>query len=157
MHPIDARELALRLMRDHGLAGWGFRFDRARRRFGSCRSTERVITLSRPLVILNSADQVRDTILHEIAHALSPGDGHGSVWRQKCREIGAAPRRCYTDDEVLSPARGAARYRFGCHACGWWVERRRLMRRKYVCAKCRGVVVYEERIFQSTNRVHPDP
>ncbi|HZZ43842.1 MAG TPA: SprT-like domain-containing protein [Tepidisphaeraceae bacterium] len=145
MLPIEARDLAVRLMREHGLAGWGFRFDRARRRFGSCRWTERVITLSRPLVILNSPEQVRDTILHEIAHALAPGDGHGAAWRQKCREVGAMPRRCYTDEEVVSPARGAAPYRMGCRSCEWWVERRRIVRRKYVCAKCRGAVVYEER------------
>ena len=44
---------------------------------------------------LSSLDQVRDTILHEIAHALvGPGHGHDAVWKRKCREVGARPERC---------------------------------------------------------------
>jgi hypothetical protein len=42
-------------MRRHGLfeAGWRFRFDHARRRFGCCRYGPKLITLSRPLTLLN--------------------------------------------------------------------------------------------------------
>ncbi|HLL87936.1 MAG TPA: SprT-like domain-containing protein [Tepidisphaeraceae bacterium] len=146
MHLTDARDLAVALMKRHGLdaAGWRFRFDHARRRFGCCKFSEKAITLSRPLTLLNPSDQVRDTILHEIAHALTPGDGHGRKWRAACVRVGANPRRCYSDDEVVSPPRRPVPYRYGCRACGWWVDRRRVMRgRKYVCAKCRGPVVYE--------------
>jgi len=133
-------------MRLHGLDGWSFRFDHARRRFGSCRYGQKLITLSRPLTMLNTEEQVRDTLLHEIAHALTPGDGHGVRWKQKCRQIGARPVRCYGDDAVVSPPRSAARYRLGCLACGWWVDRRRLTRRKLICRQCRGHLVYEDRI-----------
>src|SRR2546421_7680141 len=103
MHLSDARTLATELMQKHGLAEWRFRFDHAGRRFGSCRTSQKLITLSRPLTILNSSDQVRDTILHEIAHALTPGDGHGERWRAMCQQIGAAAIRCYDDDAVVSP------------------------------------------------------
>lgn len=146
MHPHEAMSLARTLMLQHGLVGWRFRFDHARRRFGSCRYGERAITLSRPLTLLNNQEQVRDTILHEIAHALTPGDGHGAKWKAKCIEIGANPARCYDDDTVRSPARRPARYRFGCRTCNWWVERRRLTRNRYVCARCRGKLVYEQRV-----------
>ena len=110
MHPHDARTLAWDLMRLYGLAdaGWRFRFDHARRRFGRCDYTNRRITLSRPLTLLNAEPEVRDTVLHEIAHALCPGDGHGPRWKAKCREIGARPVRCYSDATVLSPPRSAA-------------------------------------------------
>lgn len=146
MHPVEARNLALELMRHHGLSGWSFRFDHARRRFGSCRLREKAITLSRPLTILNSVEQVRDTLLHEIAHALTPGDNHGSRWRAACLRIGANPKRCYTEEEVTSPPRRPAPYRLGCRSCDWWVERRRKMSgKRYVCAKCRGPLTYVER------------
>lgn len=148
MHPYDAQELARELMRRHGLfeAGWRFRFDHARRRFGCCHYRLKVITLSRPLTLLNREVEVRDTLLHEIAHALTPGDGHGARWRAKCREIGARPRRCYDDRSVASPPRRPARYEWGCRACGWWVERRRRTRGAFVCAQCSAKLLYRPRV-----------
>jgi predicted SprT family Zn-dependent metalloprotease len=142
-------------MQRHGLidAGWRFRFDHARRRFGACRYGEKAITLSRPLALLNAEPEVRDTLLHEIAHALCPADGHGSKWKAKCREIGARPARCYTEQTVVSPPRAAARYLFGCRACNWWVERRRRTNRRYVCRHCRGPLLYRDRATGDVERV----
>src|SRR5438477_1023387 len=119
MYLYEAAHLAKDLMSQHGLVDWKFSFDHARRRFGRCDYTNRLITLSRPLTLLNSLDEVRDTILHEIAHALCPKDGHGSRWRATCRRIGARPACCYTDTSVVSPPRAPARYRFGCPQCKW--------------------------------------
>lgn len=147
MHPHDAARLARELMNRHGLldSGWRFQFDHARRRFGTCRYREKTITLSKPLTLLNAEAEVRDTILHEIAHALCPGDGHGVRWKAACRRIGARPRRCYTDATVTSPPRAAAKYAFGCPPCGWWVDRRRVTANRYVCARCRGKLVYRDK------------
>jgi predicted SprT family Zn-dependent metalloprotease len=161
LHPHDARNLAWQLMQQHGLSaqGWRFQFDHARRRFGACRYGRKLITLSRPLVLLNPEAEVRDTILHEIAHALCPGDGHGVRWKQKCREIGARPARCYREESVAAPPRAAARYEYGCGACGWWVERRRVTVNRYVCARCRGGLVYRDRVsgqlFRTVARAAP--
>jgi predicted SprT family Zn-dependent metalloprotease len=136
MNLYEAANLARQLMADHGLAGWSFQFDHARRRFGCCN-----YTLSRSLTLLNPIDSVRDTLLHEIAHALTPGKNHGPAWRAKCAEIGAKPQRCYTDDAVVSPPRPPARYRMGCPSCDWWADRRRQVRgRKYLCKRCGGPV-----------------
>jgi predicted SprT family Zn-dependent metalloprotease len=143
MNLFTARDLACTLMRQYGLHDWEFRFDHARRRFGSCRCQSKRITLSKPLTFLNPESQVRDTILHEIAHALTPGDGHGQRWKAMCRQIGANPQRCYDEGEVIAPPRDRPRYRMGCTRCGWWVERRRLSHRKLVCRQCRQAVVFE--------------
>ena len=155
MNPLDARLLALRLMAEHGLHDWRFEFDHARRRFGCCKYRAKAITLSRPLTLLNAEDQVRDTVLHEIAHALTPGDGHGAKWRAACVRIGARPQRCYGETEVAAPPRRPAAYRYGCRPCAWWVDRRRLVANRYVCGKCGGKLVYEHKATGQSFRVEP--
>jgi predicted SprT family Zn-dependent metalloprotease len=144
MNLYEAAHLARQLMCEHGLdaIGWTFSFDHARRRFGRCDYTNKRITLSRPLTFLNCIEEVRDTILHEIAHALAPGAGHGARWRAMCRRVGARAVRCYDDQTVVAPPRRAARWEIGCPGCDWWVPRHRRARRKYVCATCRSKVVY---------------
>src|SRR5687768_7238198 len=146
MNLYEASHLAKQLIREHGLDahGWTFAFDHARRRFGRCDYTNKRITLSRPLTFLNGFDEVRDTVLHEIAHALAPGAGHGARWRAMCARVGARAVRCYDKDSVVAPRRRAARWEIGCDACDWWSPRHRRIRRRYVCTKCRGKVLYRE-------------
>jgi hypothetical protein len=93
--------MALTLMDAHGLQDWRFAFDRAVRRFGTCNRATRQITLSAPLVKLNKEAEVRDTILHEIAHARSRG-GHGRSWRREAARLGCRVRACYAGD-VATP------------------------------------------------------
>ncbi len=112
MTPDDAERTALRLLREHGLDGWSFTFDRALRRVGACFYRERRISLSRVFVEMNDDPVVLDTIRHEVAHALAwerdRAVGHGPAWRRWCGVTGAEPRRCYETEEVTMPA---ARYR----------------------------------------------
>ena len=130
----EARALATALMREHGLEGWSLVFDRARRRLGSCRPTTRRITLSAPLTRLNGEDVVRDTVLHEIAHALTPGDGHGPRWKAACRRLGARPQRLAAPDDVVLPP---APYALVCDRCGQRVPRYRRTGLRYACGRCR--------------------
>jgi len=96
MDTRHAEKLAKDKLKEFGLSDWAFEFDRAKRRFGACHYRKKKITLSRPLTRLNKTEEVVDTILHEIAHALSPTDrGHGGAWKNACALTGARPRRCY--------------------------------------------------------------
>jgi predicted SprT family Zn-dependent metalloprotease len=80
----QALDLAAVLMDEHGLAGWSVTLDHARRRAGQCDYTNKRISLSRHYVRHAEDSHIRDTILHEIAHALvGPKHGHDAVWRQK--------------------------------------------------------------------------
>nr|WP_257908483.1 SprT-like domain-containing protein [Janibacter limosus] len=66
----EARRMGRALMDEHGPEDWRLVVDRAKKRAGVCRAAERTIGLSGPLTALHSPEQVRDTVLHEIAHAL---------------------------------------------------------------------------------------
>lgn len=93
LHEADA--LARALMAEHGLASsWTFAFDNATRRLGQCDSTTRQITMSRHFASEADQEQVRDLILHEIAHALTPGAKHGLLWKAVAQRIGATPLAC---------------------------------------------------------------
>ncbi len=129
----DARALATSLLQAHGLTDWTFAFDRARRRLGSCQPQRKRITLSAPLTHLNDPQVVRDTLLHEIAHALTPGDGHGARWRATCLRIGARPERLAAPDEVVLPP---APYALVCDRCGMRYPRYRRSRQRYSCGRC---------------------
>ncbi|WP_436536538.1 SprT-like domain-containing protein [Actinoplanes sp. HUAS TT8] len=99
MNLNEARELALELMGRHGLASWRLSFDDAKTRAGVCRAATREIGLSRPLIGLYSREQVVETVLHEIAHALvGPRHGHDAVWRAAAVRIGCSGRRCVPEE-----------------------------------------------------------
>ena len=99
MELTEAERLATGLMARHGLSGWRLAFDNAKTRAGVCRFDRKEIGLSRPLVALYEVEQVTDTILHEIAHALAgPRHGHDRVWRAKARRIGCSGQRCMPAD-----------------------------------------------------------
>src|SRR5262249_35413457 len=82
------------------LPTWEFGFNSNVRRAGVCFYPHAAepgrIELSVHFAASNLDEEVTDTLLHEIAHALvGPGHGHDEVWRAKCREIGARPEACY--------------------------------------------------------------
>lgn len=125
--------LACDLMTAHHLSGWSFGFNRRMCALGMCFYDRRTIELSIHFVERNDLDEVRDTILHEIAHALvGPGHGHDRVWKRKCVEIGARPLRC---GEADMPA---GRWRAQCGRCGKHFHRYRKPRelRGWFCLGC---------------------
>jgi hypothetical protein len=115
-----AQDLARSLMKEHGLSGWAFGWDRARCRYGCCNYERRRISLSVPLTLLDTEANVRDTLLHEIAHALvGPGHGHDFTWRRKARALGCKA-------EPLGPIPTLqARYIGACPHCGEQIHRDR--------------------------------
>jgi predicted SprT family Zn-dependent metalloprotease len=62
--------------------------------------------MSRLLVSLNDKREVRETILHEIAHALAGPKvrAHGREWGEIALRIGCNGRRCYGDEVLKSSA-----------------------------------------------------
>jgi len=140
MDANKAKKIALELMKKHGLITeffpWRFEFDNAKRRFGSCDETRKKITLSLTLTELNKEEEVVDTILHEIAHALVGNrHGHNWIWKQKALEIGCDGKRCYSTAEVVIPK---GNYVAICKN-GHSRSKMRMPKRQLSCGKCGNV------------------
>ena len=104
MDKLTAQRLGGALMHQHGLVVqcWHFKLDKAKTRCGICYHSLRTIALSTDYVTLNSEELIRDTILHEIAHALrGPEHGHDIVWEMKAKSIGSSGQRCKSENEVI--------------------------------------------------------
>lgn len=131
------------LIQQHGLDGWSFQFDSAQKRAGACAFSTKVISLSRFYCIKASDAQVRDTVLHEIAHALAgPKHNHDATWKRIARSIGCTADRCHAVD--FAPAKHIA----SCSRCGWHQKKNRRLRGG-VCKTCGQLVTYR-RFTQQT-------
>lgn len=114
MEVHEVFSMARDLMNYHGLGHWILQLDRAKRRAGSCIYSKLTITLSHFYIQNNTPEEIKDTILHEIAHALTPHQKHNYIWRAKCIQIGAKPLRCYNSNVVMPKGNWRAK----CLSCG---------------------------------------
>jgi len=128
----DAFAMAEYLLEVHGLTDWDVAYDNAKRRAGICRFGEQTLGLSAPLTAVHSEDDVRDTILHEIAHALvGPQHGHDAVWQAQARAIGCTGERCVSPEAPTAPAAW-----LGTCSGGHTLERHRRPERVLTCGLC---------------------
>lgn len=133
MEILEAKELAHSLMKEHGLfdKGWKFEFNNRKKSFGVCSYNLKTIFLSKPITALNDVFEVKDTILHEIAHALVPiGHGHDAVWKAMAKKIGCNAERL----GVYETPKG--KYIGTCKQCGHTYFMHKKPKRHRSCAKC---------------------
>ena len=127
----------LALLDECGLAvdGWTAVVNhRTKRRLGRCRYSQKVIEVS--AWILADPVEARDTILHELAHALAgPEAGHGPVWKAWAVKVGAKPEQYACLSETL---RAVPRHKWksACMKCGHEYRRIRLSKRLKLTAHC---------------------
>lgn len=141
MDIVKAEQMAKEKMLEHGLGHWEFGFDDSVKRRGCCHWREKRITLSLELTKIRTEAAVMNTILHEIAHALTPGANHGKAWYSKAISIGCDGTRCSLDGATIqAPFIGV------CHSCGRTIERHR--RKKISCGKCGGRVFNRKYLFK---------
>ena len=103
------------------IPGWTFKWDNAVQRYGICIYTNKCISVSLPLAKVNEIERTKRTILHEIAHALTPGAKHSNKWKKKAEAIGLSnPTTCCGKDVAI------------CRDRMNWVLRNRLTKEEYL-------------------------
>ena len=82
-----------------GLSDWHVRIntDMTKGFLGLCSYRDKAIILSAQHIDIHDAMMVKNTINHELAHALAPGHSHDDVWKAKARECG-----CYDTNPCSS-------------------------------------------------------
>jgi len=142
---VYVRSHGFKLMATHGLLPeWTLAFDRAKMRAGLTNFETKTITLSEYMIETASEQDVRNVLLHEIAHALvGPFHGHDDVWRAKALEIGCDGSRCHALGHFVEPL-----WSLDC-PCGATHMTRHVLRREsmasYACKFCMG-------FLRATNR-----
>lgn len=122
---VEKRSRAL--MIEHGLTDWDFHYDKATRRLGATWINLKRISISRKFAQTNTWPEIKETMLHEIAHALT-GEGHTKKWKQAYADIGGDTRRTYENLKRVGMITGT------CPKCKGKTKR---YRSSYVtCGKC---------------------
>lgn len=143
----EARFIVTDMLKEHGLysQGWRFKLGRGKKRLGACNYRQKQVSVSRYLIELGTDEEVMDTIIHEIAHALTPHCGHNSLWVEKARSLGHPdPKRLATKLSYKIPHK----YAIYCNLHGGIVAKRHrrsnpaTLARSY-CTKCGTVSVRE--------------
>ena len=155
MEPRVAQALAVDLMEQHGLLyrGWSFKWDYAKKRAGRCTYSTKTISLSKYVVQIREESLVKNTILHEIAHALTgPGHGHDRVWQRQAREIGCTGQRCTSGPMPEGKFVGV------CPHCNETFQFHRRPKKSYWCTRCyrrmgrvaKGLMIMVRSVYEAT-------
>ena len=98
LHQADRviQDLMVRQKVYHGLADeWSATFDLAAGRAGICYFREKLICLAVSYCMTAPEEELIDTVLHEVAHALvGPEHNHDRVWKLAAMRIGCTADRC---------------------------------------------------------------
>ena len=137
MRLVDAEILACKLMREWDVGEeWKFKWTRGKREMGRAANIRgnKYLALSRYHVELNDEEEVRETILHEIAH-IKAGlhNKHNRIWKSWAVKVGANP--CRTGHSNM-PTRKWACICLVCREILFTRHSRRLKLHRYICPTC---------------------
>ena len=104
MKLIEAEGMCKSFMQRFGIYDYKFQWMQKRKTFdmaGYCSWRKKIISLQPTFVECNYPFIVKQTILHEIAHALRPKHHHNKFWKRTATELGCmqskdcSTLRCY--------------------------------------------------------------
>ena len=124
--------------------GWRFTFCNALSYIGQCNYRNKEIKFSKKFADI-PYKEIKDTVLHEIAHALDKerngvSSRHGAPWKRIAMEIGARPTSQSHSTDVQETVRKQYKYIVECPTHGFigGLTRRTkgVRNNSYVCRQC---------------------
>lgn len=139
----QVRALATELKNKHyELLSWNISFNKRKKAFGVCNYIHREISLSVLLIPFMSDKAIKETIIHEIAHALTKGHDHDNVWRRTCIELGGTGDRVGGSNKFKDGENGrsefhetSSKYTLTCPTCGCKSYINRMPKRSQSCGQ----------------------
>ena len=129
-----AKELWDKKSKELKLTDWSLKQNNTKTSLGVCNHNKKTIYISTYFMRGPSCNynKVKHCLLHEISHALTPGQKHNLIWKKMCIKLGGDGRVCATMD---IPARS---WKLKCDKCKWVKEyyRKPKLDNK-VCIKCK--------------------
>lgn len=92
------------LLEENNLNDWNVSFRHMTRTLGKCFRFQKRLQFSTYFIANKPYDRMLNTVLHEIAHALTPANepSHGSYWKQQAQKLGAIPKARLSDTSFQS-------------------------------------------------------
>jgi predicted SprT family Zn-dependent metalloprotease len=129
----NATLLAKKLLDEHGLEKWKVEICSSNIIFGWCDDSKKTIGLSSKFTELNKRKDVKDTILHEIAHALLPKNNtHDNEWKFVAMLLGCSPESFF-DKGIKKPRK---KHTYICKKCGRKMKTYGILKNKRICRIC---------------------
>ena len=120
-----------------GLLEWELKLSNQKRHLGYCRPRKKLISISRAFMETNPFPVIKDTLLHEIAHALhfleTGKTNHNNGWKSFALKVGCEPKRCATGEGLNMPK---GNYVGFCPVCRKETHFYRRVKRSYSCSHC---------------------
>lgn len=143
MDEKTARKMYKDLAREHGLLekGWKVMFNDRISSAGLCSDRKKVLYLSRKFLKDATNEQIRNTMLHEIAHALEfdkwGESSHNWRFRNLCVEIGCDPDSNLNRETLYGNKYD--KWTYTCKGCGAVVGTAKRLKNidKRTCVTCR--------------------
>jgi len=144
MNITEARRLYTDLKNGYGLNDWKVEFNNNVSRAGVCNYDKKTLFISKKILSHASDEQIKNTMLHEIAHALeyekTGTSNHGWRFQNICHDIGC--KVGYGSEMERDELFGTKydKWTYTCQGCGqtFGTSRKMTTLARTKCARCHG-------------------
>lgn len=139
----QALQLINQLKTEHNCGHYTVRFtERNKKKYSvaNCNWAIKQFSFVEFYVLHMTDDDFREVILHEIAHALTPGHGHDIYFKRVCLQIGGKPSATgyysYLEDKRPEHLQKKINYIYECKTCNHQMKTTKKLKRRYSCPNC---------------------